>query len=132
MFLIWSYEGRKVGHLPQIQSKSQFLFHKNLPSRDFSIMTLGVTNWDIFLFRKLWLCGSFKPRHVTNGNMFLLPTLQYILISIPFLIDDPINHEHSLKCMKVRMQLQKGFFKHCIVGRQKKFQDSLDWIELQV
>ena len=25
----------------QIQPKSQFLFHKNLPPRDFSIMTLG-------------------------------------------------------------------------------------------
>jgi hypothetical protein len=30
----WSYEGRKVGHSAQIQPKSQFLFHKNLPPRD--------------------------------------------------------------------------------------------------
>ena len=30
----------KVAKLAQIQPKSQFLFHKNLPLRDFSIMTL--------------------------------------------------------------------------------------------
>ena len=30
----------KVAKLAQIQPKSQFLFHKNLPPRDFSIMTL--------------------------------------------------------------------------------------------
>ena len=34
-------EGRKVGHSVQIQPKSQFLFHKNLPPWDLSIMTLG-------------------------------------------------------------------------------------------
>ena len=31
----------KVAKQAQIQPKSQFLFHKNLPPRDFSIMTLG-------------------------------------------------------------------------------------------
>ena len=30
----------KVAKPAQIQPKSQFLFHKNLPPRDFSIMTL--------------------------------------------------------------------------------------------
>ena len=30
----------KVAEPGQIQPKSQFLFHKNLPPRDFSIMTL--------------------------------------------------------------------------------------------
>ena len=33
----------KVSHLAWIQTKSQFLFHKNLPPRDFSIMTLFLT-----------------------------------------------------------------------------------------
>ena len=32
----------KVAEPAQIQPKSQFLFHKNLPPRDFSIMTLLV------------------------------------------------------------------------------------------
>ena len=32
----------KVVKPAQIQPKSQFLFHKNLPPRDFSIMTLAV------------------------------------------------------------------------------------------
>ena len=31
----------KVAKPAQIQAKSQFLFHKNLPSRDFSLMTLA-------------------------------------------------------------------------------------------
>ena len=30
----------KVAEPTQIQPKSQFLFHKNLPPRDFSLMTL--------------------------------------------------------------------------------------------
>ena len=30
----------KVAEPAQIQPKSQFLFHKNLPPRDFSLMTL--------------------------------------------------------------------------------------------
>ena len=33
----------KVAEPAQIQPKSQFLFHKNLPPRDFSIMTLVIT-----------------------------------------------------------------------------------------
>ena len=33
----------KVAEPAQIQPKSQFLFHKNLPPRDFSIMTLDLT-----------------------------------------------------------------------------------------
>ena len=33
----------KVAKPAQIQPKSQFLFHKNLPPRDFSIMTLIYT-----------------------------------------------------------------------------------------
>ena len=32
----------KVAEPAQIQPKSQFLFHKNLPPRDFSLMTLTV------------------------------------------------------------------------------------------
>ena len=32
----------KVAEPAQIQPKSQFLFHKNLPPRDFSIITLTV------------------------------------------------------------------------------------------
>ena len=37
----------KVAEPAQIQPKSQFLFHKNLPPRDFSIMTLdkSITNF---------------------------------------------------------------------------------------
>ena len=40
----WSYEGRKVEHSAKIQPKSQFLFHKYLPPRDFPITTLTTSN----------------------------------------------------------------------------------------
>ena len=33
-------QASKVAEPAQIQPKSQFLFHKNLPPRDFSLMTL--------------------------------------------------------------------------------------------
>ena len=34
----------KVAKPAQIQPKSQFLFHKNLPPRDFSLMTLALAS----------------------------------------------------------------------------------------
>ena len=37
----------KVAEPAQIQPKSQFLFRKNLPPRDFSIMTLGETHTNV-------------------------------------------------------------------------------------
>ena len=48
----------KVAEPAQIQPKSQFLFHKNLPPRDFSIMTLVRTRdykdtFKLFLFVKI-------------------------------------------------------------------------------
>ena len=36
----------KVTEPAQIQPKSQFLFHKNIPPRDFSIMTLPIASKD--------------------------------------------------------------------------------------
>ena len=36
----------KFAKLAQIQPKSQFLFHRNIPKRDFSIMTLILTKFD--------------------------------------------------------------------------------------
>ena len=36
----WKKPASKVAKPAQIQPKSQFLFHKNLPPRNFSIMTL--------------------------------------------------------------------------------------------
>ena len=56
----------KVAELAQIQPKSQFLFHKNLPPRDFSIMTL--------LFS-----SGIKARH-QNIWVFLIRT--NILVSL--------------------------------------------------
>ena len=39
----WKKTASKDAEPAQIQPKSQFLFHKNLPPRDFSIMTLATT-----------------------------------------------------------------------------------------
>ena len=48
----------KVAEPAQIQPKSQFLFHKNLPPRDFSIMTLIVAcNLMLIKFRFYKYCG---------------------------------------------------------------------------
>ena len=46
----------KVAEPAQIQPKSQFLFHKNLPPRDFSLMTLFP---DLFL---IWKFGVHQIR----------------------------------------------------------------------
>ena len=47
--------GQKIlklfNHFAQIQPKPQFLFHKNLPPRDFSIMTLSSRGRHFFLSR---------------------------------------------------------------------------------
>ena len=40
----------KVAEPAQIQPKSQFLFHKNLPPRDFSLMTLVIPILLIFIY----------------------------------------------------------------------------------
>ena len=42
----WKKLASKVAKPAQIQPKSQFLFHKNLPPRDFSIMTLVLAEKD--------------------------------------------------------------------------------------
>ena len=43
--------------MAQIQPKFQFLFNKNLPSRDFSTMTLPLTGSMTF-----WLCATLKNK----------------------------------------------------------------------
>ena len=47
LFIFFAHENMKkpaskVAEPAQIQPKSQFLFHKNLPPRDSSVMTVGV------------------------------------------------------------------------------------------
>ena len=49
----------KVAKPAQIQPKSQFLFHKNLPSRDFSIMTLFTI---VRLYDSATEIDSLEPR----------------------------------------------------------------------
>ena len=57
----------KVAEPDQIQPKSQFLFHKNLPPRDFSIMTLTwISVIDVSLVPTVWM-GTF------NTFMVLMP-----------------------------------------------------------
>ena len=52
---LWRQESRPFGQNPaQIQPKSQFLFHKNLPPRDFSIMTLYALTVLITFRNVLW------------------------------------------------------------------------------
>ena len=52
----------KFAKLAQIQPKSQYLFHKNLPPRDFSLMTLSwmIKPWDKIL--RKWGCVALDSR----------------------------------------------------------------------
>ena len=50
----------EIGHSAQIQPKSQFLFHKNLPPRDFSIMTLNTAAQSVANSRKEYVLIKMK------------------------------------------------------------------------
>ena len=51
----------KVAELAQIQPKSQFLFHKNLPPRDFSILTMSkVLGFNKFPIQKKIAVSAFE------------------------------------------------------------------------
>ena len=54
----------KVAKPAQIQPKSQFLFHKNLPLRDFSIMTLCIMNLITFTESCKYICFRVVQRAV--------------------------------------------------------------------
>ena len=54
----------KVAEPAQIQPKSQFLFHKNLPPRDFSIMTLGIGH--ALKYR------DYTPRVIITYHLFII------------------------------------------------------------
>ena len=62
----WTRPFFQYCQLAQIQPKSQFLFHKNLPPRDFSIMTMGICWGFIVVSGQKWeplllkLCVSWK------------------------------------------------------------------------
>ena len=60
IFCPWKHE--KTYLLTQIQPKSQFLFHKNLPPRDFSIMTLAGTGLlpNLILFKLSFRAWGLK------------------------------------------------------------------------
>ena len=68
-FCPWKHEkpASKVAEPAQIQPKSQFLFHKNLPPHDFSIMTLSVI---MLRLTSLWsiLCIEFTKSLVQELN----------------------------------------------------------------
>ena len=62
--------GSKVAKPAQVQPKSQFLFHKNLPPRDFSIMTL-VPIISTFLQTLLYLGQCFYRNPQSAGDVGL-------------------------------------------------------------
>ena len=60
---------KKPAEPAQIQPKSQFLFHKNLPPRDFSIMTLFKSK--DYVFKNIMYFKSkmkLKPVHIVDMN----------------------------------------------------------------
>ena len=81
----------KVAEPAQIQPKSQFLFHENLPPRDFSIITLPVLV-RLRLQRRFWVQMRVGVRlgcrlwPLTGPLLIcpLLPVLELFLLLAPF------------------------------------------------
>ena len=77
----------KVAKPAQIQPKSQFLFHKNLPPRDFSIMTLGGKIFVVrlheeskcpgifFLFTQKYIIANSSQASNSEQELFLVSLL---------------------------------------------------------
>ena len=93
----WKNRPQKVVKPAQIQPKSQFLFNKNLPPRDFSIMTLDTLVSSVMsqdqqmslnsllncFFCRKWhwkICSDVDT--ITNSVIFLLKTLVKIKIMV--------------------------------------------------
>ena len=80
----------------------------------------GVTNENMFLFRKLWLWGSYKSRHVTNRDVFLLTTVHYLPISIPlFSFRWSIKPWTQIAVHESKNATSERILKHCIVESKK-------------
>ena len=128
MFLIFFFAhenmkkpASKVAKPAQIQPKSQFLFHKNLPPRDFSIMTLigtesqfvcfprSLTKPALHRFASLpweWYsfiseCFKIQNQFTRNSNTVELQTNCTILIL--FFVKD-----QSTNSMKISKNCRKG------------------------
>ena len=72
----------KVAKPAQIQPKSQFLFHKNLPPHDFSIMTLLSVSWSTFnITRNFSNFSMLKPFSRENSTVLKIMFESAISIS---------------------------------------------------
>ena len=58
----------KVAEPAQIQPKSQFLFHKNLPPRDFSLMTL-ISRIPHKISKIIFVQGSYEFLATLEGKI---------------------------------------------------------------
>ena len=68
----------KVAKPAQIQPKSQFMFHKNLPTRDFSIMTLST--------------GELAGASVEISSLYLNESMKCTNIKWPKCIEENVDY----------------------------------------
>ena len=76
----------KVAKPAQIQPKSPLLFHKNLPPRDFSIMTLSTTMFFRPISSLLWPSSLFRNVHILANRLTtsIQNTDTFMFLTSPF------------------------------------------------
>ena len=68
----------KVAEPAQIQPKSQFLFHKNLPPRDFSLMTLYVVLVSLIFTNKTSMANNWMSFSSSNSALVKNICVRYL------------------------------------------------------
>ena len=96
----------KVAEPAQIQPKSQFLFHKNLPPRDFSLMTLCKTKVTSDIFHKLRTVTKF----LAQGQLDLR---RFIENKTP--LDSKKKTSHVAKTVRNPIKLEVSLRVYCTV-----------------
>ena len=86
----------KVAEPAQNQRKSQLLFHKNLPQRDFSIMTLALSKWDQAYQKLQSLFILFWDIFINQGQQ--MPPLCHNTLCSIALICSKHSQEHCAYC----------------------------------
>ena len=117
----------KVAEPAQIQPKSQFLFHKNLPPQDFSIMTLYTSLakfccsfwplYDIVIMTKQWLDGIFFDRLAFEGHFIFTRGGRKVLTLINGIGSALQLHAGPLEGLKIRWGHCTMYWNRVLCGR---------------
>jgi hypothetical protein len=106
----------KVAKPAQIQPNSQFLFHKNLPPRDFSIMTLIVqslnSHWTVIEQHQGVIEHSSYSHQIStrqsSHNACSVISL-FTISDINFHIFNGLQNKHNIKLVLHTQRFKKGY-----------------------